>query len=171
MALRFVLERTVKIKAGYVNPKLGFWFASSTFKPQLCSSLPSTDCCKNGDSTASLCDHYPRFGDIIVPRLGSRHPLAGGSAIYDKPLDHPEILRIARTAVKQYNRQQNTQLEFVRLLKAYTQCSVGTLFCLTLEAIDAGVKKTYFAEILRNASKNCRLELESFQLVPNKIET
>ncbi|KAL7200017.1 hypothetical protein ACSBR2_022179 [Camellia fascicularis] len=157
MALRFVLERTVKIKTGYVNPKLGFWFASSAFKPQLYSSLPRTD-------------HYPLFEDIIVPRLASRRHLVGGTALY-RPLDHPEILRIARIAVKQYNRQQNTQLEFVRLLKAYKQSSVGTLFSLTLEAIDVGVKKTYFAKILRNASEYCRLELESFQLVPNKIET
>ncbi|KAL7200012.1 hypothetical protein ACSBR2_022174 [Camellia fascicularis] len=92
MALRFVLERTVKIKTGYVNPKLGFWFASSAFKPQLYSSLPRTD-------------HYPLFEDIIVPRLASRRHLVGGTALY-RPLDHPEILRIARIAVKQYNRQQ-----------------------------------------------------------------
>ncbi|XP_028093056.1 uncharacterized protein LOC114293220 isoform X2 [Camellia sinensis] len=82
----------VKIKTGYVNPKLGFWFASSAFKPQLYSSLPRTD-------------HYPLFEDIIVPRLASRRPLLGGTALY-RPLDHPEILRIARIAVKQYNRQQ-----------------------------------------------------------------
>ncbi|KAI7990345.1 hypothetical protein LOK49_LG12G01063 [Camellia lanceoleosa] len=102
MALRFVLERTVKIKTGYVNPKLDFGHYSSS--------------------------------------LGFPSSLLGGRALYE-PLDHPEILRIARIAVKQYNRQQNTQLEFVRLLKAYKQSSVGTLFSLTLEAIDVGVKK------------------------------
>ncbi|CAL5418439.1 unnamed protein product [Camellia sinensis] len=31
MAMHFVLERTVKIKTWYVNPKLGFWFGSSAF--------------------------------------------------------------------------------------------------------------------------------------------
>ncbi|CAL5418447.1 unnamed protein product [Camellia sinensis] len=90
MAVRFVLERTVKIKTGYVNPKLGFWFAAALSNPScipLCRVL----------TVAKIATQLLAY-DIIVPRLGSRHPLAGGSALYDKPLDHPEILRIARIA-------------------------------------------------------------------------
>ncbi|KAL7175176.1 hypothetical protein ACSBR2_028891 [Camellia fascicularis] len=98
MAMRFVLERMVKIKAWYVNPKLGFWFGSSAFNTScipLCRVL----------TVAKIATQLLAY-DIIVPRLASRHPLAGGSALYDKPLDHPKILRIARIAVKQYNRHQ-----------------------------------------------------------------
>ncbi|GMP81604.1 hypothetical protein CsSME_00036255 [Camellia sinensis var. sinensis] len=86
MAVRFVLERTVKIKTGYVNPKLGFSFAAALSNPScipLCRVL----------TVAKIATQLLAY-DIIVPRLVSRNPLAGGSALYDKPLDHPEILRV-----------------------------------------------------------------------------
>ncbi|CAL5415996.1 unnamed protein product [Camellia sinensis] len=86
MAVRFVLERTVKIKTGYVNPKLGFSFAAALSNPScipLCRVL----------TVAKIATQLLAY-DIIVPRLGSRNPLAGGSALHDKPLDHPEILSV-----------------------------------------------------------------------------
>ena len=42
---------------------------------------------------------------------------------------------------------QNSLLEFARVLKAKEQVVAGTLYHLTLEAVDAGKKKIYEAKV------------------------
>ncbi|KAF1885070.1 hypothetical protein Lal_00028959 [Lupinus albus] len=58
-----------------------------------------------------------------------------------------EIEDLARFAVDQHNNKQNALLEFARVVKAQEQVVSGTLHHLTLEAIDAGEKKTYHAKV------------------------
>ncbi|KAL7175160.1 hypothetical protein ACSBR2_028879 [Camellia fascicularis] len=196
MAVRFVLERTVKIKTGYVNPKLGFWFAAALSNPsciplcrvltvakiatQLLAYVTIIICLSNtaarGDSSKEAMATHPfpskasGDGDARSSEI-SKHLVLSLVASLRLPSSEKLVRIFGCLCISANSQQLNTQLEFVRLLKAYKQSSVGTLFCLTLEAIDVGVKKTCFAKILRNASENCRLELESFQLVPNKTET
>ncbi|KAB1222999.1 Cysteine proteinase inhibitor 12 [Morella rubra] len=58
-----------------------------------------------------------------------------------------EIESLARFAVQEHNKKENTLLEFARVLKAREQVVSGKMYHLTLEAIDAGKKKIYEAKV------------------------
>ncbi|CAL5196511.1 unnamed protein product [Lathyrus oleraceus] len=69
--------------------------------------------------------------------------------IFDSPSSQnsAEIESLARFAVDQHNTKQNSLLEFTRVVKAREQVVAGTLHHLTLEAVDAGEKKIYEAQV------------------------
>lgn len=54
---------------------------------------------------------------------------------------------LARFAVDEHNKKQNSLLEFSRVVRAREQVVAGTLHYLTLEAIEAGEKKIYEAKV------------------------
>ncbi|KAG6493775.1 hypothetical protein ZIOFF_048778 [Zingiber officinale] len=54
---------------------------------------------------------------------------------------------VARFAVDEHNKKQNTLLEFARVVKAREQVVAGTLHHLTVEAIEGGEKKLYKAKV------------------------
>lgn len=58
-----------------------------------------------------------------------------------------QIEGLARFAVEEHNKNENALLEFARVLKAKEQVVAGTLYHLTLEAVDAGKKKIYEAKV------------------------
>ncbi|KAH6779566.1 cystatin B [Perilla frutescens var. hirtella] len=58
-----------------------------------------------------------------------------------------KIESMGRFAVQQHNQNQNTLLEFARIVKAKEQVVSGKMYHLTLEAIDGGKNKIYEAKV------------------------
>ncbi|KAL8489234.1 hypothetical protein ACS0TY_025221 [Phlomoides rotata] len=63
------------------------------------------------------------------------------------PQNNGEIESIGRFAVQQHNNNQNTFLEFARIVKAKEQVVAGKMYHLTLEALDGGKKKMFEAKV------------------------
>nr|WFP52521.1 cystatin [Aristotelia chilensis] len=78
--------------------------------------------------------------DLIKMKLGGVHDCKGTQ-------NSAEIESLARFAVQEHNNKENSLLEFARVLKAKEQVVAGTMYHLTLEAIDAGKKKIYEAKV------------------------
>ncbi|KAF5816513.1 putative Cystatin domain-containing protein [Helianthus annuus] len=75
-----------------------------------------------------------------------------------------EIEDLARFAVDEHNKKQNTLLEFGKVLNAKEQIVAGKLCYITLEATDGGVKKTYEAKVWVKPWENFK-ELQEFKPV------
>ncbi|KAK9283226.1 hypothetical protein L1049_011462 [Liquidambar formosana] len=73
-----------------------------------------------------------------------------------------EIDGLARFAVEEHNKKENSLLEFARVVKAQEQVVAGTLHHLTLEVIDAGKKKLYEAKVWVKPWMNFK-ELQEFK--------
>lgn len=73
-----------------------------------------------------------------------------------------EIESLARFAVDEHNKKQNSLLEFGRVVKSREQVVAGTLHHLTVEAIDAGEKKIYEAKVWVKPWLNFK-ELQEFK--------
>uniref|UniRef100_A0A6N2M6M4 Cysteine proteinase inhibitor n=1 Tax=Salix viminalis TaxID=40686 RepID=A0A6N2M6M4_SALVM len=58
-----------------------------------------------------------------------------------------EIDSLARFAVEEHNKKENALLEFARVVKAEEQVVSGTMYHLTIEAIEAGKKNIYEAKV------------------------
>lgn len=75
-----------------------------------------------------------------------------------------EIESMGRFAVQQYNKNQNTLLEFSRIVKAKEQVVAGKMYYLTLEAVDGGKSKIYEAKVWVKPWMNFK-QLEEFKEV------
>ncbi|TKY56061.1 Cysteine proteinase inhibitor 12 [Spatholobus suberectus] len=73
-----------------------------------------------------------------------------------------ETEALARFAVDEHNKKQNSLLEFSRVVRAQEQVVAGTLHHLTLEAIEAGEKKIYEAKVWVKPWMNFK-ELQEFK--------
>ncbi|PHT46495.1 Multicystatin [Capsicum baccatum] len=71
---------------------------------------------------------------------------------------------LARFAVQDYNHKQNALLEFVKVLNVKEQVVAGTMYYITLEAIDGGKKKIYETKIWVKEWENFK-EVQEFKLV------
>ena len=69
---------------------------------------------------------------------------------------------LARFAVDEHNKKQNSLLEFSRVVRTQEQVVAGTLHHLTLEAIEAGEKKLYEAKVWVKPWLNFK-ELQEFK--------
>ncbi|KAG6639921.1 hypothetical protein I3843_10G127500 [Carya illinoinensis] len=76
----------------------------------------------------------------------------------------PEIDSLARFAVDEHNKKQNTLLGFGKVLKAKKQVVAGMNYFITLEATDGGKKKFYEAKIWEKSWENFK-ELVEFKLI------
>ncbi|XP_059653088.1 cysteine proteinase inhibitor 3-like [Cornus florida] len=99
------------------------------------------------------------------PDIDRTEILFGGIERFCGPLDDPLPIEAASMAVELHNKQQNSDLEFVRVVKANRQWVAGVIWYITFEATDnAGVKNTYQARVY------CTIEnewgLEVFRLAP-----
>uniref|UniRef100_A0A5B7APG0 Cysteine proteinase inhibitor n=1 Tax=Davidia involucrata TaxID=16924 RepID=A0A5B7APG0_DAVIN len=187
MALRCLVEKVGRI--GYnnhVKTKLGFygavvnnyqhppsrhssfrWYSRKRYRTSL--GPPDTSDCleiypdywKYSQQVDASEGFDVEAGLHLGPIGGGIHPYWWGS------MDDPEITEPALVAVQQYNKQQNTNLEFVRVVKATMQCICGMRYYITLEAMDNGVKNTYQTKMWLNAGKNCIWVLELFRLAPD----
>ncbi|XP_041027911.1 cysteine proteinase inhibitor-like [Juglans microcarpa x Juglans regia] len=91
---------------------------------------------------SGVCEFGLCFEDdqSIRMKLGGVHDCKGSQ-------NSGEIETLARFAVQEHNKKENTLLEFTRVLKAKEQVVSGKIYYLTLEAIDAGKKKIYEAKV------------------------
>ncbi|KAD5960413.1 hypothetical protein E3N88_11885 [Mikania micrantha] len=58
-----------------------------------------------------------------------------------------EIDKLAQFAVDEHNKKENSLLEFDKVISTKEQVVAGTMYYITLEANDAGHKKTYEAKV------------------------
>ncbi|GAB4835313.1 hypothetical protein Ancab_000222 [Ancistrocladus abbreviatus] len=58
-----------------------------------------------------------------------------------------EIDSLARFAVDEHNKKKNAMLEFKKVVNTKEQVVAGTMYYITLEAIDGGKKKLYEAKV------------------------
>ncbi|XP_047319866.1 cysteine proteinase inhibitor A-like [Impatiens glandulifera] len=58
-----------------------------------------------------------------------------------------EIKNLCRFAVEEHNKKENTLLEFTKVIAAKQQVVAGTMYYLTLEAVDGGKKNVYDAKV------------------------
>ncbi|KAL7100486.1 hypothetical protein ACP275_08G000500 [Erythranthe tilingii] len=77
-----------------------------------------------------------------------------------------EIDSLARFAVEQHNNKENALLELVRVVNAKEQVVAGSLHHLTLEVVDAGIKKLYEAKVWVKPWMHFK-ELQEFKHVPD----
>ncbi|KAI3444285.1 hypothetical protein Pfo_000950 [Paulownia fortunei] len=84
------------------------------------------------------------FGSESPERLIKMKTLGGLRSIAQ---NCGEIESIGRFAVQEHNNNQNTFLEFARVVKAKEQVVAGKMYHLTLEAVDGGKKKIYEAKV------------------------
>ncbi|KAK7405568.1 hypothetical protein VNO78_07000 [Psophocarpus tetragonolobus] len=91
-------------------------------------------------------------------------PMATLGGLRDSPAaqNSVETDALARFAVDEHNKKQNSLLEFVRVVRAQEQVVAGTLHHLTVEAIEAGEKKLYEAKVWVKPWLNFK-ELQEFK--------
>nr|AAK30004.1 cysteine proteinase inhibitor [Dianthus caryophyllus] len=75
-----------------------------------------------------------------------------------------EIDELAKFAVDHYNSKENALLEFQRVVNTKEQVVAGTIYYITLEATDGGVKKLYEAKVWVKPWVNFK-EVQDFKYV------
>ncbi|KAI3414626.1 Cysteine proteinase inhibitor [Psidium guajava] len=75
-----------------------------------------------------------------------------------------EIDGLARFAVEEHNKKENTMLQFVKVVNAKQQVAAGTVYYITIEATDGGVKKVYEAKVWVKPWMNFK-EVQEFKLI------
>ncbi|KAL5579988.1 hypothetical protein UlMin_015510 [Ulmus minor] len=90
--------------------------------------------------------------------------LVGGIKESEGVANSLEIENLARFAVDEHNKKENSLLEFVKVVKVKEQVVAGTMYYITLEAIDGGKKKNYEAKVWEKKWQNFK-EVQEFKLV------
>uniref|UniRef100_A0A7N1A6S8 Cysteine proteinase inhibitor n=1 Tax=Kalanchoe fedtschenkoi TaxID=63787 RepID=A0A7N1A6S8_KALFE len=86
--------------------------------------------------------------DVGSIRMATRRgPVLGGISDLKGGENSVEIESLARFAVQEHNKNQNSLLTFGRVVKAKQQVVAGMMYYLTLEAMDTGKKKLYEAKV------------------------
>ncbi|XP_014504953.1 multicystatin-like isoform X2 [Vigna radiata var. radiata] len=80
--------------------------------------------------------------------------------VNDVPADTPHIQNLGRFAVDQYNKDENANLEFVKVIDAKLQVVEGFLYYLTLEAKNGKSKNVYEAKVWERSWINSTQLLE-----------
>ncbi|KAF8026398.1 hypothetical protein BT93_F3014 [Corymbia citriodora subsp. variegata] len=71
----------------------------------------------------------------------------GGIREVDGKENSLEIEALARFAVEEHNKKENAMLKYDKVVKAKQQVVAGTVYYITIEATDGGVKKEYEAKV------------------------
>ncbi|KAK8478705.1 hypothetical protein V6N13_096968 [Hibiscus sabdariffa] len=74
-----------------------------------------------------------------------------------KDINDPHVTEIAEFAVDEFNKQGNTGLKLVAVVKGETQVVSGTNYRLILKATDGTTTKTYQTIVWEDALKNKKL--------------
>uniref|UniRef100_A0A5B7BRY3 Cysteine proteinase inhibitor n=1 Tax=Davidia involucrata TaxID=16924 RepID=A0A5B7BRY3_DAVIN len=69
---------------------------------------------------------------------------------------------LARFAVDEHNKKENALLEFKKVVKVKQQVVAGTMYYITVEVTDGGVKKVYEAKVWVKPWMNFK-ELQEFK--------
>lgn len=75
-----------------------------------------------------------------MKRVGGREDIPGAQ-------NDVKLEDLAKYAVDQHNSQQNSDLQFVRLVSAQQQVVAGVMYYLVLEAVSGGETKSYEAKV------------------------
>ncbi|KAJ6749210.1 CYSTEINE PROTEINASE INHIBITOR 7 [Salix purpurea] len=89
---------------------------------------------------------------------------AGGIKEVEGSANRLEIDSLARFAVDDYNKKQNSVLEFKRVVNAKKQVVAGTIYYITLEVTEGGHKKVYEAKVWVKPWLDFK-EVQEFKLV------
>ncbi|KAL2239994.1 cysteine proteinase inhibitor A-like [Sesamum indicum] len=89
--------------------------------------------------------------------VGGIHPVEGAQ-------NSTEINDLARFAVNEQQKKENTLLEFKKVLSAKEQVVAGTMYYITLEAVEGGKSKVYEAKVWVKPWMNFK-EVEEFKLI------
>ncbi|XP_022721053.1 cysteine proteinase inhibitor 5-like [Durio zibethinus] len=81
-----------------------------------------------------------------------------------KNIKEPHVTEIGEFAVAEYNKQSNTSLELLKVVKGETQVVAGTNYRLVLNATDGAATNAYQAIVWEKAWQNFK-NLTSFNLV------
>ncbi|PON74094.1 Cystatin [Parasponia andersonii] len=75
-----------------------------------------------------------------------------------------EIENLARFAVDDHNKKQNSVLQFVKVVNTKEQVVAGTVYYITLEALNGSEKKVYETKVWEKPWLNFK-EVQDFKLV------
>ncbi|KAI9194081.1 hypothetical protein LWI28_002934 [Acer negundo] len=78
--------------------------------------------------------------------MESEKPIVGGISEVKGSANSVETDELARFAVDEHNKKQNTMVEFGRVINTKQQVVSGTVYYITLEAKDGDKKKVYEAK-------------------------
>ncbi|CAO2837426.1 unnamed protein product [Amaranthus hypochondriacus] len=88
----------------------------------------------------------------------------GGITQKDGSENSLEIESLAKFAVDEHNKKENALLEFNKVVNTKQQVVAGTVYYITLEAIDGDKKKVYEAKVWVKPWMNFQ-ELQEFKYV------
>ncbi|KAM0948744.1 putative Cystatin domain-containing protein [Dioscorea sansibarensis] len=91
-------------------------------------------------------------------------PQLGGIKDLPENENSAEVDDLARFAVQEHNKKQNTLLEFVKVKKARVQVVAGNMYYLDIEVNNGGKKEVYEAKIWVKLWMNFK-ELQEFKPV------
>ncbi|KAE8653481.1 cysteine proteinase inhibitor A [Cucumis sativus] len=74
-----------------------------------------------------------------------------------------EVDELARFAVDEHNKKENSLLEFSKVVKVKEQVVAGTVYYITVEVTEGGQKKVYEAKIWVKQWQNFK-QLQEFKL-------
>ncbi|KAK3205361.1 hypothetical protein Dsin_019407 [Dipteronia sinensis] len=79
--------------------------------------------------------------------MESEKPIVGGISKVEGSANSVETDELARFAVDEHNKKQNSMVEFGRVISTRQQVVSGTIYYITLEAKDGDKKKVYEAKV------------------------
>ncbi|KAJ3669212.1 hypothetical protein LUZ60_011162 [Juncus effusus] len=96
----------------------------------------------------------------------------GGGMMHDSPdtTNSTEMESLARFAIDEHNKKENSMLEFVRVVKAREQVVAGLMYYLTMEAKEGKMTNWYDAKLWIKPWMNFK-KLEEFKLSDQKGAT
>ncbi|KAK4758177.1 hypothetical protein SAY87_019478 [Trapa incisa] len=89
--------------------------------------------------------------------------VGGASDVYGNE-NSLKIEALARFAVDEQNKKENSLLQFGKVVNAKQQVVAGTVYYLTIEATDGGVKKLYEAKVWTKPWMDFK-EVQEFKLI------
>ncbi|PON74097.1 Cystatin [Parasponia andersonii] len=112
---------------------------------------------------------FKLIGDDVTPSGSSSDSLAhnaivGGVGGLEGSQNSLEIENLARFAVDEYNKKENALLEFVKVVNVKQQVVSGTIYYITLVALDGDKKKVYEAKVWEKPWLNFK-EVQGFKLI------
>ncbi|XP_052117105.1 cysteine proteinase inhibitor-like [Arachis duranensis] len=90
--------------------------------------------------------------------------MLGGISTVEGSQNSATTESLGRFAVEEHNKKENTVLEFIKVVNAREQVVSGTLYYITLEAMDAEKEKLYEAKVWVKPWLNFK-ELQEFKLI------
>ncbi|KAJ9537489.1 hypothetical protein OSB04_030222 [Centaurea solstitialis] len=112
---------------------------------------------------------WMNFQELQEFKLNTRMELVGGISESKGVENSLEMDTLARFAIDEHNKKQNSLVEFVKVVNTKQQVVCGAMYYITLEAKDGGEKKTYEATVWVKPWMNFQ-ELQEFWRIQLELE-